>query len=796
MQDKTKEKGIMMNLTGIILDHICLIPEMTMHFDLNKKNQIKIIKHAMSHGKNIFIVTKNEHAPKVEIDAEQEDDFSRTLRILSNLYEVGTIAEIKEIMKLPKDGVRVVLEGKARARIVGCHDEDECLIFDLLPIEEKKEEFDEVTKQAYLRTLRELFETYEGVAKSIPMDVFQNMMHMENWAGFMQQLAVNLPMIYFERQKFLEADGLEEQYHVLTKWLVNETDIERIRKDFQKKVKEEVDQNQKEYILREQLKVIHEELGDEDEESDAEEFEKKLADLEASEEIKEGIQKQIRRFGCIPINSAESSVIRSYIETLLQMPWDHVSEDNEDFKKAQRILDKSFYGLEKVKERIVEFLAVRALTKGKGKSPIICLVGPPGVGKTSIARAMAEALHKKYIRISLGGVHDESEIRGHRKTYIGAMPGRIADGLKQAGTKNPLILLDEVDKIGSDYKGNPAAALLEVLDGEQNSTFRDNYIEFPIDLSEVLFIATANTTETIPEPLLDRMELIELSSYTATEKYHIAKEHLFAKQLEENGLMKGQLSIQKKAYFAMINNYTREAGVRSLERKLAQICRRTAKKILEKEAESVKVTESNLEQFLGKQIYFPEERRKENEIGIVTGLAWTSVGGTTLEVEVNIMDGKGELVLTGQLGDVMKESAMTALSYVRSLGIAPLGGDSNSDFFAEHDIHIHVPEGAVPKDGPSAGVTMATAIYSAVTEKKVDCLLAMTGEITLRGRVLPIGGLKEKVLAAKLIGIKKVLVPKENERDIAEIDEEIKDGLEIVFVSQMKEVLKQAIVSV
>lgn len=795
MQDKTNEKGIIIELTGVILEHICLIPEMIVHFDLSKKNQIKMIEHAMAHGKNIFIITKNEHGPAINEEV-QGIELSESARILASLYEIGTVAEIKQLVKMPNDVVRVLIEGKTRARAISCREEEDTLQFEVLEIEEQQEEFSDVEKQAYLRTLKNLFEAYESVSNPIPSEVFQNMMQEEIWEKFMTELAINLPMSYYERQKFLEASGLEERYHVLTKWLANETDIEKIRKDFQEKVKQEVDKNQKEYILREQLKVIHEELGDDDSENDAEAFEKQVDALEASEKIKEAIKKEIRRFKSLPPNSSESGVLRSYIETLLQMPWDHMSQDNQDFKKAKKILDKSYYGLEKVKERIIEFLAVRALTKGKGSSPIICLVGPPGVGKTSIARSVAEALQKQYIRISLGGVRDEAEIRGHRKTYIGAMPGRIAEGLKQAGTKNPLILLDEVDKIGSDYKGNPAAALLEVLDGEQNQSFRDNYIELPIDLSEVLFIATANTTETIPEPLLDRMELIELSSYTVNEKFHIAKEHLFAKQLDANGLTKEQLSIQKKAYFAMINNYTREAGVRSLERKIAQICRRTARKIIEKEAESVKVTEANLEKFLGKQVYFPEERRKENEIGIVTGLAWTSVGGTTLEVEVNVMEGKGELVLTGQLGDVMKESAMTALSYIRSLGL-PIGEDeSEGGYFAEHDIHIHVPEGAVPKDGPSAGITMATAIYSAVMGRPVDCLLAMTGEITLRGRVLPIGGLKEKVLAAKLIGMKKVLVPKENERDIAEIDDEIKDGLEIIFVSQMKEVLAQAILPV
>ena len=604
----------------------------------------------------------------------------------------------------------------------------------------------------------------------------------------MDQLANSLPVHFGEKQKILEAISLTERYEVLMALLLKEIEITALKNDFQAKVKERVDKNQKEYILREQLKVIREELGEGNTESDIDTFQENLKKLKADKEVKERIQKEIDRFKNIGSNSSESSVARGYIETLLDLPWNKASKDNKDLKNAEQILNEDHYGLEKVKERMLEFLAVRNLTS-RGESPIICLVGPPGTGKTSIAKSVAKALDKKYVRISLGGVRDEAEIRGHRRTYVGAMPGRIANGLRSAGVKNPLMLLDEIDKMSSDYKGDTASALLEVLDAEQNKKFRDHYVEIPLDLSEVLFIATANSVQDIPGPLLDRMELIEVTSYTENEKLHIAKEHLLAKQMERNGVKEGQLTISDGAMTKIISGYTREAGVRNLERKLGEICRKTARILYEGEKQTVRVTEQNLEKYLGKVKYTFDKKNETDEIGIVRGLAWTSVGGDTLEIEVNIMPGKGEFQLTGQLGDVMKESAQAGISYIRSVseeyGI-------QKKFFQENDIHIHIPEGAVPKDGPSAGITMATAMLSAITKTPVRADVAMTGEITLRGRVLPIGGLKEKTLAAKNAGIKTICVPKKNEKDVEEISPEIKKGLEIVFVEQMKDVLEVA----
>lgn len=606
----------------------------------------------------------------------------------------------------------------------------------------------------------------------------------------MNQLANSLPVHFGEKQKILDAVSMTERYEVLMALLLKEIEIIAIKNDFQAKVKAHVDKNQKEYLLREQMKVIREELGEDNTESDADHFAEALGKIRADKEVKEKIKKEIDRFKNISSSSSESAVARGYIETLLELPWNKTSRDNKNLKNAEQILNADHYGLEKVKERMLEFLAVRNLTS-KGESPIICLVGPPGTGKTSIARSVAKALDKKYVRISLGGVRDEAEIRGHRRTYVGAMPGCIVNGLRSAGVKNPLMLLDEIDKMSSDYKGDTASALLEVLDAEQNKKFRDHYVEIPIDLSEVLFIATANSVQDIPRPLLDRMELIEVTSYTENEKLHIAKEHLLAKQMERNGIRPEQLAITDKAMAKIISGYTREAGVRNLERKLGEICRKAARPLYEGEKEKIKVTEQNLEKFLGKEKYSFDKKNDTDEVGIVRGLAWTSVGGDTLEIEVNIMPGKGEFQLTGQLGDVMKESAQAGISYIRSVSEEY---HIPKKFFQENDIHIHIPEGAVPKDGPSAGITMATAMLSAITKTPVRADVAMTGEITLRGRVLPIGGLKEKTLAAKNAGIKTICVPKKNEKDIDEISPEIKKGLEIVLVEQMKDVLDVAFV--
>ena len=644
--------------------------------------------------------------------------------------------------------------------------------------------------EAMYRSLKELFHRYCMENGKVSKELVAQILNIENIEELVEQIAVNLPLSYQNKQKILEALTLEERYEVLGAILSNEIEIMQIGRDLQKKVKARVDKNQREYILREQLKLIREELGEDNTADDAEEFKKKLQELQASDEVKEKISKEIERFKNTNSNVSENAVLRGYIETMLALPWDKKSTDSDDLKEAWKVLQEGHYGLKDVKERVMEFLSVRKLTH-KGKSPILCLVGPPGTGKTSIAKSIAEAMHKKYVRICLGGVRDEAEIRGHRKTYVGAMPGRITAALQQAGVSNPLMLLDEIDKTSSDYKGDTSAALLEVLDPEQNSKFMDHYIEVPQDLSEVLFIATANDVQGIPRPLLDRMELIEIAGYTENEKEHIAKEHLIPKQMEENGIEKGKLTIQSAALKKIINNYTKEAGVRNLERTIGQICRKTARLIMEEDKKKVTVTSKNLSDFLGKEHFNYLMANKKDEIGISRGLAWTQVGGDTLQIEVNVMPGKGELILTGQLGDVMKESAQAGITYIRSIA-----SDYNvgPEFFQENDIHVHIPEGAVPKDGPSAGITMATAILSAIIKKPVRADLAMTGEITLRGRVLPIGGLKEKLLAAKYAKIKEVLVPAENKPDIQELDKEITDGLTITFVSSMKEVLNKALV--
>ena len=765
------------NIPVVALRGMTILPFMITHFDISREKSVKAVETAMLRDQKLVVVTQK--SPETQ-DPGRKD-----------LHKIGTLVTVKQIMKLPQNIFRVLAEGLERVEVMDLDVADGCLVADAATFSEEELALpDEKNQEAMVQTLRTIFQDYCQANGKISRETALQIMEQTDLQKMVDQIAVNIPVFYEEKQKLLEAVDLTERFEQLSVLLENEIQVMNIKTEIQEKVKARVDKNQREYILREQLKVIREELGEDTTGAEADHFQEETDKLEASDEVKERIEKEIERFKNAGNNSAESSVIRGYIETLLELPWDKESVDNMDLANAREILDEDHYGLEKVKERVLEFLAVRTLTK-KGDSPIICLVGPPGTGKTSIARSIARALDKKYVRICLGGVRDEAEIRGHRRTYIGAMPGRIANGMKQAGVKNPLMLLDEIDKVSSDYKGDTSSALLEVLDSEQNNKFRDHYVELPLDLSEVLFIATANDVQTIPRPLLDRMELIEVSSYTENEKLHIAKEHLLEKQIEKNGLSGYDFSITDKAMKKLISSYTREAGVRSLERKIGEICRKAAREFLEEGKGSIKVTETSLKNYLGKERYTVNRLNDADDIGIVRGLAWTSVGGDTLEIEVNVMPGKGELLLTGQLGDVMKESAMAGISYIRSVsreyGI-------NDKFFKENDIHIHIPEGAVPKDGPSAGITMATAMTSAITKLPVRADIAMTGEITLRGRVLPIGGLKEKLLAAKNAGIRLVLVPEKNRPDVAEISSEIKKGLEIHFVSHMDEVLKAALV--
>lgn len=768
---------MIMKMPAVALRGMVILPGMVAHFDVSRAKSIKAVEEAMMDEQKIFLVAQK--------DVEQENPD------IEDLFKIGIIAEVKQVIKLQNNIVRILVEGKERAELSAFLENPDYLLAEIIRFDEEVDDgLPEEAKEAMLRSIQETFGKYVVVNPKMGKELQRQLSEITDLEKLMNQLANSLPVHFEEKQKILDAVSMTERYEVLMALLLKEIEIIAIKNDFQAKVKAHVDKNQKEYLLREQMKVIREELGEDNTESDADHFMDALGKIRADKEVKEKIKKEIDRFKNISSSSSESAVARGYIETLLELPWNKTSRDNKDLKNAEQILNADHYGLEKVKERMLEFLAVRNLTS-KGESPIICLVGPPGTGKTSIARSVAKALDKKYVRISLGGVRDEAEIRGHRRTYVGAMPGRIVNGLRSAGVKNPLMLLDEIDKMSSDYKGDTASALLEVLDAEQNKKFRDHYVEIPIDLSEVLFIATANSVQDIPRPLLDRMELIEVTSYTENEKLHIAKEHLLAKQMERNGIRPEQLAITDKAMAKIISGYTREAGVRNLERKLGEICRKAARPLYEGEKEKIKVTEQNLEKFLGKEKYSFDKKNDTDEVGIVRGLAWTSVGGDTLEIEVNIMPGKGEFQLTGQLGDVMKESAQAGISYIRSVSEEY---HIPKKFFQENDIHIHIPEGAVPKDGPSAGITMATAMLSAITKTPVRADVAMTGEITLRGRVLPIGGLKEKTLAAKNAGIKTICVPKKNEKDIDEISPEIKKGLEIVFVEQMKDVLDVAFV--
>lgn len=764
-----------MNMPAVALRGLTILPGMIAHFDISRERSLRAVEEAMEQDQKIYLVTQR------NVDSEdptQED-----------LYQMGIVADIKQVVRLQNDVVRILVDGISRAALLGFTGNEKYLEAEICYCDSNADSLPEDLREAMLLGVREAFHRYAAVVGKISKELIRQIDQYEDLEKLIDYVTNNLPVSYELKQQVLEAEDINDRYQVIVSLLLSQVEVISIKNELQKKVKVRVDKHQKEYVLREQLGVIREELG-ENADSEADEYEKKLSELDAPDYVKEKTKKEIKRFRNMSSSSSESTVERGYIETVLELPWNKMSVDNKDLDHAAQVLDDDHYGLKDVKERILEFLAVRNLTS-KGESPIICLVGPPGTGKTSIARSIASALEKKYVRISLGGVRDEAEIRGHRKTYIGAMPGRIVNGLRQAGVSNPLMLLDEIDKVSSDYKGDTSAALLEVLDSEQNCRFRDHYIEMPVDLSEVLFIATANEVSGIPKPLLDRMELIEVSSYTENEKFHIAKEHLVEKQKSKNGIKKEQLTITDGALKDIIRLYTREAGVRSLERTIGKLCRKAAREIFKYSEAAVKVTKTNLKTYLGNPKYSPEKKNDHAEVGIVRGLAWTSVGGVTLEVEVNVLPGKGELVLTGKLGDVMKESAQAALSYVRSISE---GYGIDAEFYTKHDIHIHIPEGAVPKDGPSAGITMAIAMLSAITDRAVRADVAMTGEITLRGRVLPIGGLKEKLLAAKVIGIKTVCIPKDNEKDLEEISKEITDGMEIVPVERFSQVEKIAFV--
>ena len=771
-------KEIIQVMPAVALRGMTILPDMIVHFDVSRSKSKKAVERAMTTNQKLFAVTQRD--PDIENPEKEE------------LFTAGTIVNIKQMTKLQHGIVRVLVEAVERAELIEVVGSKDYLEVEVSTANNDNdlEELPEECKEAMLRALLETFHRYVKTHGKLNKDVVQQLIEMEDLDRIMNLIPVHAMLKWQKMQSILDYAKLTEKYEQLMLVLNNEMEVLEIKRDLEAKVKEKIDKHQKEYVLREELKTIREELGEDNIQSELDGFLEETRRLKAPKEVKDKLEKEISRLKLLGMNSSESGVIRGYVETLLEMPWSKMQKETADIKLAQKILDEDHYGLEQVKERVLEFLAVRTLNK-HGQSPILCLIGPPGTGKTSIARSIARALNKKYVRICLGGVQDEAEIRGHRRTYVGAMPGRIANGMKQAGVKNPLMLLDEIDKVSSNHRGDTSAALLEVLDSEQNDKFRDHYIELPMDLSEVLFIATANDAHSIPRPLYDRMEIIEVTSYTENEKFHIAREHLLPKQLEKNGLKPEQMKISDKGLKALIRCYTREAGVRSLERRLGELCRKSARQILEHEKQIVKITDTNLEKFLGKPVYSFAMANEQDEIGIVRGLAWTSVGGDTLQIEVNVMPGKGEMALTGQLGDVMKESAKAGITYIRS--IAEQYG-VEKEYFEKHDFHIHIPEGAVPKDGPSAGITMATALLSAITEKPVKASVAMTGEITLRGRVLPIGGLKEKILAAKNAGIKTVLVPKKNEKDIEEISAEIKRGIEIVFVETMEQVLAQALV--
>lgn len=770
MVDKT------ITMPVIALRGMTVLPKMMLHFDISRTKSVAAVEKAMVGDQMVCLVTQR--------NPEEADPG------IDDLFQVGTVALIKQLVKLPNNVIRVMVEGLERVELLALDSEESVLTGEIEKILEQDDTIDYITRQAMIQIIQEKLEEYGKENQRIGKEVLPNLLVLTDLGELLDQIAVQLSWDYRVRQQILESILLEERYALVMRHLVTEIEVTKVKRELQSHVKDRIDKNQKDYILREQLKVIREELGEDNPLSDADEYTKRLKALKADKETKDKIQKEIERFKAMPGGSQEANVVRMYLETVLELPWKKLSKDNNSMTHAEEILGEDHYGLEKVKERILEYLAVRVLTK-KGSSPIICLVGPPGTGKTSIARSVAKALNKEYVRISLGGIRDEAEIRGHRKTYVGAMPGRIVEAIRQAGVSNPLMLLDEIDKVSSDYKGDTSSALLEVLDSEQNVKFRDHYVELPIDLSSVLFLATANTTTTIPGPLLDRMEVIEVNSYTENEKFHIAKNYLVRKQRERNGLKPEQVSISDKALEKIIHHYTREAGVRNLERRIGAVFRKAAREFLEDGKRAIKITENNLEKYLGKEKVTFEDVNEEDQVGIVRGLAWTSVGGNTLQIEVNVMPGKGTLQMTGQMGDVMKESAQTALSYVRS--VCP-EYKVKDDYFEKHDIHLHIPEGAVPKDGPSAGITMATAMLSAVTNCKVNAKVAMTGEITLRGRVLPIGGLKEKILAARMAHVEKVLVPDKNRPDIAELSKEITKGLEIIYVKSMPEVLKEAFV--